>query len=481
MTHDAQRSSRNPTPPEQSTPADPERPVEAPEQLFSKTYLAATTTFAAVMFLTGLAALAVIPTLPTAAEALDGVSLFPLVAGCFVAASLFGGVLGGHWADRSGAHRPLAAGMALAVVTLVVSGASTSIWHLAAGRFLDGVSAGMVAVAVNTAIGQSYPPALRPRALALMSTCWIVPSLVGPPLAGVVAEVWSWRTVFLGLAVLTLIPALAVVAVLRGASWSATPTAEAAETAGATRPPLLLAATVSVGAALAQYGVSGWDPWHLLFAAGGLVLLIAFTPRLLPLGTFRAARRLPVTVLLRGLGSGVFFTLEALVPLMLVTDRDAPPLVIGLAFTGAAIAWAAASWVQGHLLTGWSRHRLVQVGAVVLALAVVVAAVGTSGSLPPYFAASAMVVAALGMGLIAPSLTVLSLAHSPAGRQGYASGAMQTSQNLGQISVLGIGSAALNVCLAVGTDRSAGYATAFVLLLVPCLLTVLLSARTRHP
>ncbi|MFD5558196.1 MFS transporter [Streptomyces sp. NPDC127068] len=478
MTHDAQRSSTHPTPPEQSAPSDPERPVEAPEKLFSPTYRAATTTFAAVMFLTGLAALAVIPTLPTAAEALDGVRLFPLVAGCFVAASLFGGVLGGHWADRSGAHRPLAAGMALAVVTLVVSGVSTSIWHLAAGRFLDGVAAGMVAVAVNTAIGQSYPPALRPRALALMSTCWIVPSLIGPPLAGVVAELWSWRTVFLGLAVLTLIPALAVVAVLRGVSWSTAPTAEAVE---ATRPPLLLAATVSVGAALAQYGVSGWDAWHLLFAGGGLVLLVAFTPRLLPPGTFRAARRLPVTVLLRGLGSGVFFTLEALVPLMLVTDRDAPPLMIGLAFTSAALAWAAASWVQGHLLVGWPRHRLVSVGAVVLALAVVVAAVGTVPSLPPVLAASAMPVAALGMGLVAPSLTVLSLAHSPAARQGYASGAMQTSQNLGQISVLGIGSAALNICLAVGTDRSAGYATAFVLLLIPCLLAVLLSARTRHP
>lgn len=68
--------------------------------IFSPPYLAATLTFAVVMFLTGFAALAVVPTLPTAARELDGVSLFPVVAGCFVAASLFGGVLGGHWADR---------------------------------------------------------------------------------------------------------------------------------------------------------------------------------------------------------------------------------------------------------------------------------------------------------------------------------------------------------------------------------------------
>ncbi|GAA5772586.1 hypothetical protein [Streptosporangium roseum] len=46
--------------------------------------------------------------------------------------------------------------MVLAVITLLVSGASTSIWQLAAGRFLDGPAGGMVAVAINTALGRAY-------------------------------------------------------------------------------------------------------------------------------------------------------------------------------------------------------------------------------------------------------------------------------------------------------------------------------------
>jgi MFS family permease len=190
VTGDSKRSSSSS--PAISTAAQP----GITEGLFSGRYAAATSSFAAVMFLTGLAALAVVPTLPTAARDLDGVSLYPLVAGCFVAASLLGGVLGGHWADRAGAQRPLAAGMVLAVVTLLVSGASTSIWQLAAGRFLDGLAGGMVAVSINTAIGQTYPDRLRPRVLALMSACWIVPSLVGPPVAGLVAGWGSWRAVF---------------------------------------------------------------------------------------------------------------------------------------------------------------------------------------------------------------------------------------------------------------------------------------------
>ncbi|MER5767234.1 MFS transporter [Streptomyces sp. NPDC001985] len=457
-----------------STPTTRTAPAE---RLFSGPHAATTTVFAAVMFLTGFAALAVIPTLPTAARELDGVSLFPLVAGSFVAASLLGGVLGGHWADRSGAHRPLAAGMALAVITLVVSGASTSIWQLAAGRFLDGLAAGMVAVAVNAAIGQAYPGHLRPRVLALMSTCWIVPSLIGPPLAGVVAQWWSWRAVFLGLAALTLVPALVVVAMLRARSWQPV---SGGESGSAGKGPALLAATaVSLGAALGQYGVSEWDARHLLFAAGGLALLVVFAPRLLPPGTWRALRGLPATVLLRGLGSGVFFTLEALVPLMLVTERDAPPPVIGLAFTGAAVAWAASSWVQGHLLERAPRHHLVVAGALVMVVAVAVAAVGTLPGTPVPVAASAMVVAAVGMGLIAPALTVLSLTHSPPDRQGCASGAMQTSQNLGQIMVLGLASAVLNAFPGDGRTEAAGYAAAFGLLLVPCALAALLAARTR--
>ncbi|KAA6224407.1 MFS transporter [Streptomyces albofaciens JCM 4342] len=428
------------------------------------------------MFLTGLAALAVVPALPTAARDLAGVELFPLVAGCFVAAGLFGGVLGGHWADRSGAQRPLAAGLVLAVATLLVSGAATSVWQLAAGRFLDGLAGGMITVAVNTAIGRAYPDRLRPRALALMSTCWIVPSLIGPPLAGLVAEWWSWRTVFFGLAVLTVLPALAVAAVLRGRSRSEVPAPSGER---APRPALLVAVAVSAGAALGQYGVSGRDPRHLPAAAVGLGLLLVFAPRLLPRGTWRAARGLPATVLLRGLGSGTFFTLEALVPLLLVTERAAPPVLIGLVFTGAAVFWAAASWVQGRLLEHLPRHRLVVAGALVQSAAVVIAAVGTLPWAPAFTAGAAMLVAAVGMGLLAPSLTVLSLTHSPPGRQGAASGAMQTNQNLGQVTVLAAASAVLNLCLGAGVARAAGYGAAFALLLVPCALAVLFASRTR--
>ncbi|WP_189960706.1 MFS transporter [Streptomyces violascens] len=432
------------------------------------------------MFLTGFAALAVMPLLPVAARDLDGVGLYPLVAGAFVAASLLGGVLGGAWADRGGARRPLTAGVVLTVATLLVSATSTSVWQLGLGRFTDGIAAGLVAVSVNAAIGQSYPDHLRARALSFMSACWIIPSLAGPPLAGFVAELWSWRAVFFGLAGFTLIPAAAAVLLLRGRpAHSGAPQEPESSGASLRRPALPAAVMVSVAAALTQYGVSAWNVRHAVCASIGVVVLVAFAPRLLPPHTWRAGGGLPATVLLRALTSGAYFTLEAFVPLMLSTARHVPGIVVGLAFTGAALAWAGASWVQSRLQSRVRRHRLVAVGAGIMAVAVVVAALCTVPAVPPAVAVSSMAMAAVGMGLAAPSLTLLSLAHTPADQQGYASGAMQTSQNLGQTLVLAVASTLFTALSAVSTSQLPAFAGAFALLALPIAGAVCLAGRTR--
>ncbi|WEH43348.1 hypothetical protein [Streptomyces sp. AM 2-1-1] len=167
-------------------------PEEQPQQLLqpdstaqagilSRPNAEATTAFTVVMSLTGFAALAVVPISPTAARDLDGVPLFPMVAGCFMAVTLLGGGLGGHWSDQAGTPRPPALGMVLSVVTLPVPANSVSIGQRAIGRFVDGRAAGTVAVSMATAIGHSYPEHLRLCTLAMMSTSWVLPFLAGPP------------------------------------------------------------------------------------------------------------------------------------------------------------------------------------------------------------------------------------------------------------------------------------------------------------
>lgn len=440
---------------------------EGRERLFAGEYAAPAAAFTALTVLTGLSALAVVPTLPAAARALDGLWLYPLVASAFVAAGLVGGVIGGAWSDRSGPGRPLAAGLALAVTTLVVSGTAGTVWQLAAGRFLDGISAGMIVVSTNAAIAQTFPDRLRPRALALMSACWVGPSLVGPPLAGLVVSWWSWRWVFLGLAALTLLPGIAVIVLL-----GRLPRRDAVS--GAEGPGLVVALAVSVGAGLGQYALSGRSAVHLACGIAAVAVLAAFVRRMVPPGTWRAASGLPATVLLNGLAAGTFFTLEAMVPLLLNLDGSVPPAATGLAFTGSAVAWAASSWAQSRWLAARPRHVIVAAGAALLAVATGGAAVATATGLPAWIPAATLVVAAVGMGMTGPTLTVLSLAHAPSGRTGYAGSAMQTSQNLGQIGILALGSALL------GTAASTGrFGPALGVLVVPSLAIVILAARAR--
>jgi len=449
----------------------------ADESIFSRKYRAATITYAVVMTVTALAGLAIVPTLPVAARALHGLWLYPVVATAFVAASVLGGLIGGSWTDRYGVGRPLAVGMALAVGTLLVSATSVSIWQLAAGRFLDGISAGMIAVAVNTAIGRTFSDGLRPRALALMSACWIGPSVIGPPVAGLVASWWSWRDVFYGLAVLTAGPAVTVALRLRDLPR---PGPVRIVPGDQQRPGTVTALIAVLGAGLLEYAASGWDLARLGCGVAAVALLAPSARRMLPSGALRGRPGLPAIALLYGLGSGAYFTIEAFVPLLLDTQRHVAPAVTGLAFTGAAITWSAASWLQSRSPANRPRHRMVCAGGLLLTAAAAAGAAGTSPGLPALTAGAALLLAAAGMGMYSTTLTVQSLASVPVERQGYASSTLVTVQNLGQIVVLGAASVVLNACTAAGSER-AGFAAAFGVLTVPTLLAAALATRTAVP
>jgi MFS family permease len=453
------------------------------EGLFSPRYRGSSVAFAGVMFLVGFAALALVTTMPVAVRALDGLGLYPLAFGGFVTAALFGSVLAGRLADRLGPRRPLAAGLVLSVVALVVCGGAGSIWVLIAGRCLDGLAGSLVVVSVNVTVARTYPSALRPRALSLMSVCWIVPSMAGPPIAGLVAAASSWRWVFLGLAVLTAaVAAAAVVLARRQISDAENDSADAADAGGTGGTGddwkrVRLSAVLAVGAGLLVYAGSGLHPVQLAAAAVGVALVVPTAPRLLPPGALRAAAGLPAVVLLSGACSGVYFTLESFVPLLLINHRHVPASLAGIAFTGATIGWAGASWLQGHVWSQVPRHRLAAVGTAMTTAAAAVAALGVPQAAPRLTAALALVVAGAGMGLVAPSLTVLAFEYCRPEEQGRYSAALQVAQSLGQVLAMGLAGALYDAVTASGRPGGA-FTTVFALLLVLAAGTRLLAPRT---
>src|SRR5690606_10338229 len=57
---------------------------------------------------------------------------------------------------------------------------------------------GAVTVALYVIVARIYPARLHPSIFAGFAAAWVIPSLIGPYLAGLIAQWWSWHWVFLG-------------------------------------------------------------------------------------------------------------------------------------------------------------------------------------------------------------------------------------------------------------------------------------------
>src|SRR5438874_39536 len=166
--------------------AAPPSGLWSPQHRALTTGLVLTTTFIAVE------ALAVLTIMPRVAHDLGGLSLYGWVFSGFMLASLVGAVAAGRDADRVGPARPYLAGLALFAAGLAVAGLAPSMAVLVVGRCLQGLGAGAVPAIAYVAIGRSMPDSLRPRMMAMLSTAWVIPGLIGPVVSAEVARAAGW-------------------------------------------------------------------------------------------------------------------------------------------------------------------------------------------------------------------------------------------------------------------------------------------------
>ncbi|TMS00823.1 MFS transporter [Nonomuraea basaltis] len=364
--------------------------------------------------------MAVAIAMPVVAKELGGLELYGLAFSGAMAAAVVGTVLGGRWSDVRGPRAPLWIGAAGFGAGLMVAGLAPSMEVLIAGRFLQGFGGALVSVALYVVVARVYPERLHPKIFSLFATAWVVPSMVGPAIVGVVTETLGWRWVFLLVPILTVVAGLVLLRGLAGQPVSGGQSGPAPGLAG----KIAWAAVTAVGAGLMQYGSGGRLP--LLIA--GLVVLAVALPKLIPAGTLRAARGLPAVVGLRGLATGAFFAAEVIVPLMLVKERDLSTWAAGLALTGGALTWSFASWLQGREI--FSRTTNLRLGSAMIALGVLLMGAVTFTAVPVALAYPSWIVAGFGMGLVYPTLSVLTLELSTPGEQGENSSALQVGESV---------------------------------------------------
>lgn len=377
--------------------------------------------------------MAVATALPIAARELGGLGLFPWALTGFLGAAMFANGVAGEVSDRIGPRIPLAGGGFAFGLGLLISGLAPTMEVLILGRVVQGLGAGFVIVAVYVVIANCYPETHRPRVMSLIATAWVVPSVVGPFVAGGLTELVSWRWAFLFLVPLVPVPMMAVLPrISPGRS-------------DVRRPGRVqLAAAMAGGAATLQWaGLEAENRRWLtavLGAAVGIALVVVAALRLFPAGTLWLRRGLPSVVAFRGVMAGGFFGCQAYVPLMLVEHRGATPTMAGLAVAGTALGWSTGSWWQGRPSTR-RRSSLVRIGSSVAAAGVLVtsaAAVVTDAVVvPAWVAGVGLVIGGLGMGLSMASNAVLLFDLSPVEDRGANSAAIQMSDSLGGLLVIG--------------------------------------------
>jgi len=399
--------------------------------------------------------LAIATVMPLVERDLGELALYGWVFSGFFLGNLLGIVAAGRAADRVRADIPLAIGLVLFVAGLSIGGAAPSMAVLVAGRVVQGIGAGAIPAVAYACIARAYAPTARPRMFALLSTAWVVPSLVGPGLSGLVGENIGWRWVLLGL-----LPLVVVAGVLAAVAVRRVPPPEHVGGPGAS---LVRAGQLVVGAGVLLAGLGlAPSPVAIPVTGAGLVIGVDAFRRLTPPGTLRAAAGLPATVTLKLLFMASFFAVDTYVPLALTSQKGVDAAYAGAVITVTSLVWTAGSWIQERRVRTVGPRPLVATGLACVLCGAVVLALVLLPAVPVALAFVGGAVAGLGAGLTFAPLSTATLATAEPGREGAASSATQLAEVLGVALGSGIGGVVVAVTEGSGAGVAPGVAAVFI-------------------
>jgi MFS family permease len=420
---------------------------------FGATHRALTVGILMIVTVVALQVMGVSTALPDAARDLGGFDAYGWAFSAHLLAGIVGMVGAGQAADARGPVRAFLLGVVAFTAGSLLAAAAGSWTVLIAGRALQGLGNGVIGALVYVAVARAYPPALYGRMMALLSSAWVLPALIGPGIGGFVAEHAGWRWVFLGLLPLLPVAALLALPGLR-------PLERSQPTAVESRLWAAAALTVGAGAILGALQVGAPAIAVPLAVAGAALGAPAFR-RLLPAGTLRARRGLPAGIAVRGLLGVGYLGGDAFMPLALTRLHGLTLSEAGLVVSAGALSWSAGAMLQGRLDrrdAGAGRARRIQLGGGILAAGVALATAGLVELGWPV-AAAGWVLSGLGIGMGYPSVGALALSQAPGGEEGSVASALQLIETIGVAIFTGAAGAAI----AAGIARDWPQTTAFAL------------------
>lgn len=409
--------------------------------------------------------------IPTVMESFDATHLYPWAFTTMVSGMLLATIVSGWVSDTRGPAAPMYAGFALFAVGLLLGWLAPNVWVVLAARAVQGLGAGALNLTLSVTVAHGFEPRDRPRVMALVSFCWLLPAFVGPPFAAWLTQ-YDWRLVFA-----TMLPLVAVAFVMtlpglrgvqgrfRAGEDDVPPVAVLPTVAVTLGPSLILLAGQNLGWVSAASGVLG-----LAALAWGL-------PGILAPGTLGFSPGIPSVVLARALQAGTFFAAETILLVTLQQLRGLSPFEVGLALTVGSIGWTTGSWLQSQAWVRLDRGAYVTAGAACSTVGIAaITAFAWWPAVPLAVGLGAWIVAGLGMGLTMPSSAVAVMSLSSSFEQGRNQSSMQVAESVGNSVVTAVAGGIYTTLLLVPPQKLA-YSAPLALLTVASVAAIVVSRR----
>ncbi len=402
--------------------------------------------------------LAVGTMLPSIADEFRGDRLYGATFVVYMLANLISLVAAGERADRTGLRKPFLVGAATFGVGLVIAGTANSMWMLLIGRALQGAGSGIFVSLSFVAIRRAYTPERQPAMYALISTGWVLPSLIAPFVAGWITSTVGWRWVFIGM-----LPLAAVVALLAVPQLIAVDAQTALnDTPQRSRIPLALRIAAGIGLMTAASYTSRW--WFVLsLAAAGLVLVVAALRRLMPDGLLRAAPGRPAAIAARMCAMAAFNGADFFIPLAARRVHGASPTIQGATILGAAVGWNIGQWVAVRTGARIGFHRLVPAGFVILAAGAASSIAILFSGIPLWITFITWSIGGLGMGVLFNPTSQVGMGSSSADTAGLASTQLNVADVFGFSVMAAIGGAMVSFADQTSLQLTTALTVVFVL------------------
>ena len=335
----------------------------------------------------------------------------------------------GAFSDRRGARRAFIIGVVGFVAASAACGLAPGLGLLVAARFVQGSAAAVMMPASMALIGQAYPEARsRARAVAIWAMGGAIASSSAPVLGGVLTVV-SWRLIFL-----INIP-VGVVAIALAIRTNPSPTREVSfDTVGFVTAVAAMGGLTFGAIEAGEHGFTA----PVVIAAFALAALAsaAFIVRqrntahpMVPLDLFRR-RNVTVTIAVGFAFVVGYYGLPFVMSLYLQQTRHLSAFQTGLVFLPMMLIGAALTPSSARIAERFGSTRVVVTGLALMSAGLTILAT-TTATATPITVAVLMLPVGLAGPLIMPPVTAVLLNSVPDAIAGTASGAFNTSRQLG--------------------------------------------------